>query len=234
MHKGLASRTLLESYTTERLPVIAEMLGRTTAILNATVNTAFNAAAKKTDDAKSPLVRPQILHQLGVNCRWSPIVVDEQPSAPDAVHAGAYLPEDPTVLYAGDRSPDAPGLVRVCAEGAETRTLSLFEIFGPTHHTVLIFASDAAAAQPILALLEILSKGVVKSVVILPRSTQIGKEVEGANFTLVDRDGHAYADYPPVAAGFHTIVVRPDGVVGAVVQGVQGVERYLDGVFIHD
>lgn len=234
MHKGLASRTLLESYTTERVPVIAEMLGRSTAILNATVNTATNAAVKKNDDAKSPLVRPQILHQLGVNCRWSPIVVDEQPGAPDAAHAGAYLPEDPTVLYAGDRAPDAPGLVRVHDEGADTKTLSLFGIFGPTHHTVLIFASDTAAAEPTLAVLKTLPKGIVKSVVVLSKSTQVDKEVEGADLTLVDRDGHAYMDYPPVAAGFHTIVVRPDGVVGAVVQGVQGVERYLDGVFIRD
>ena len=75
MHKGLADSSLLESYTTERLPVITEMLGRTTAILNKTIT------FKTDSEEENPFVRPKILHQLGVNCRWSPILVDEQPEA---------------------------------------------------------------------------------------------------------------------------------------------------------
>ncbi|TFY73620.1 hypothetical protein EWM64_g10392, partial [Hericium alpestre] len=71
--KGLAAPGLLDSYTEERLPVIKEMLNVTTALLNET----FDTTTRKAGDP-SPWHRPRALNQLGVHCRWSPVVVDDQ------------------------------------------------------------------------------------------------------------------------------------------------------------
>ena len=65
------------------------MLGRTTAILNNTIQFKADGSNHRSHE------RPQVLHQLGVNVRWSPVVVDEQPGAdadevvlvPNATHA---------------------------------------------------------------------------------------------------------------------------------------------------
>ncbi|KAJ3502989.1 hypothetical protein NLJ89_g8635 [Agrocybe chaxingu] len=65
--KGLSPASLLDTYNDERLPVVAEMLNITTGILNAT-------RAAPTGDAWK---RTGALMQLGVNYRWSSIVVDE-------------------------------------------------------------------------------------------------------------------------------------------------------------
>ena len=196
------------------------MLGRTTAILNETVQ--FKADGSNIGSQQ----RAQVLHMLGLNCRWSPIVVDEQPEAPEHSRDGPYLSEDTTVLYAGDRAPDSPGLV--VTGGEET---SLFKIFGPTHHTVLIFEADAANAKAVLEVLSGYPKDAVKKVVVLPKGTENAAAVDGADLVVVDRDGHAHTFYPPVGKGFSVIAVRPDGVVGAIVKGVAGAQRYFKGIF---
>ena len=230
MHKRLAPLSLVETYTVERLPVIREMLSRTTVLLDKTMS--FRADGSNNEGWD----RPKILHQLGVNCRWSPIVHDEQPGAAQAREAGAYLEEDPSVLYAGDRAPEAPGL-RVVAGGAagKEETTSLFKVFGPTHHTALLFStsenkSDLAA---VLALLRPYTEDTLKTVVVLPHGTAHAADSErGAHLTVVDTDGYAFDAYPPASNGFPVIIVRPDGVVGAVVRGVDGVKAYLSKVVI--
>ena len=229
VYKGLAVPSLLETYTEERLPVISEMLGRTTAILNQ------NLKLKSDGSNVNKSVRPKILHQLGVNCRWSPVVIDEQPEAADMKNAGAYLEEDLTVLYAGDRAPEAPGLVKVGEDKdtEKTGTTSFFSIYGPTHHTVLIFTADPAEAASVLHALNEYPAGTVTTVVVLPKDAS-PTDVPGAGLTVVDRDGYAHQAYPPVSKGFSFIVVRPDGVVGAVVKGVDGVKRYFDAIFVRD
>ena len=80
---------------------------------------------------------------------------DEQPEAQDVVNAGAYLDEDPSVLFAGDRAPEAPGLLKV-VDGAilGEQTTSLFNLFNPTTHTVLIFVPDTTHAAPFLVALQ--------------------------------------------------------------------------------
>ena len=169
------------------------------------------------------------LRMLGLNCRWSPIVVDEQPDAPDHSHDGPYLLEDTSVLFGGDRAPDSPGLLTVSG-GEET---SLFKVFGPTHHTVLIFESDPAKAAALAKLLSGYPEGTMMAVVVLPKGTETAGSVRGADLTVVDSEGHAYTFYPPVRKGFPVIIVRPDGVVGAVVKGAEGMGRYFKGVFGH-
>lgn len=223
MYKGLADPSLLESYTTERLPIIAEMIGRTSEIFKKTVT--YKADGSNVD----PNLRPKILHQLGINCRWSPILVDEQAEAKNASTEGAYLSENPAVLYAGDRAPDAPGLLPVGDASAEVT--SLFKIFNPTRHTVLIFVADIEKAQPILDALAAYPEATVATIVILPQTGV--QAAKGATLTVVDQDGHARTAYPPAEKGFSTIVVRPDGVVGAVAHGAEGVTRYFEGIIAH-
>ena len=118
VYKGLSPVSLLDSYTTERLPVIAEMLNITTGMLN---------NIREAPTIEGALAREERLNMLGVNYRTSPIVVDEFTNAEPV---NAYRVLDEGELVAGDRAPDAPGLV-VLAGGAETR---LFDVFSPTYH----------------------------------------------------------------------------------------------------
>ncbi|KAG2360525.1 hypothetical protein BDR07DRAFT_1461983 [Suillus spraguei] len=60
-----ADKSLLETYSVERLPVISEMLQITTAIFNKVVKT----------DAMP--VQSPIVTMLGINCRFSSTVLDE-------------------------------------------------------------------------------------------------------------------------------------------------------------
>ena len=114
------------------------------------------------------------------------------------------------------------------SSGEET---SLFKIYGPTHHTVLVFEADAAKAKAVVKSSSEYPHGSIKTVVVLPQGTGNVPTIEGADLTVTDRDGHAYTFYPPVTKGFSVIVVRPDGVVGAIVKGPPGIQRYFKGIF---
>ncbi|KAH0827331.1 hypothetical protein J3R83DRAFT_3958 [Lanmaoa asiatica] len=109
VHKGISPVTLLDSYTPERLPVIAEMLNMTTGILH---------KMREAPTVERAMEREKRMNMLGVNYRASPIVVDEFTHA-EPVNAYGVLDEG--VLVAGDRAPDATALV-VLANGAETET----------------------------------------------------------------------------------------------------------------
>ena len=198
------------------------MLFRTTELLKATVN----YRAKDKDGAPtepSHMRRPKILQQLGVNYRWSPIVVDEQPKEEgEEPVSGAYKPEDPSVLKAGDRAPDSPGLVRI--DGREEKK-TLFDIFRPTRHTVLLFGED----KEVLEVLKKAPAGSLYTVLVVPKES--GTTDAGVDAVFVDVEGYAHTYYPPANKGFKTIIIRPDGAVGAIVKGKDGVEKYLKVVF---
>ena len=230
MHKGVSAPSLLETYDTERLPVITEMIARSTAILNQT--TSFRPTER----------RSRIFHQLGVNCRWSPVLVDEQPEADSVKTAGPYLDEDPTVLYAGDRAPEAPGLVPLVQDStslgektgtSKAETTSLLNIYGPTHHTILIFATKSEEAASLLRAAGEYPAGLVLTVTVLPKDTSPTAAVPGADLAVVDSEGYAHEIYPPVHKGFRVIVVRPDGVVGAIAKGEDGLKRYFKTIFFN-
>lgn len=173
--------------------------------------------------------RPKYLHMLGINCRWSDIVVDEQPSlgTKEELEENAYGSEDPQVVRAGDRAPDAPGLV-----GADGTKTAFFDLFSPAKHTALLFVSDPQEAKNILACVKTLPAETFQVASILPQgSTNVG-EFPSGSLTFVDEEGYGYVNYPPSRNGYPVVIVRPDGTVGAVVKGVEGVERYVKGVFI--
>ncbi|KAG1829222.1 FAD binding domain-containing protein [Suillus subalutaceus] len=161
VEKGLADKSLLETYNTERLPVISEMLEMTTAILNQTL---------ETDNA--PVTRSPILFMLGINCRFSNIVLDE-----------FAVPGKPINAYG--------------VGGGESGVKTLFGLYRPWYHTVLVFAPSHADATPDLG------------------------------------ENHAYSAYLVEAGQTKVFVVRPDGVVGAIVHGAEGVKKYFSGIFLN-
>jgi len=218
VHKGLSPTTLLDSFTTERLPVIAEMLNITTEIFNK-----FRSA---------PMIEGAMQHErkmnmLGVNCRSSPIVLDEFTQA-EPVSAYGVLEEG--VLVAGDRAPDATGLGLVVAQATgEVETTRLFDVLSPVYHTVLVFAPDATSSTDVLEVLRKYPGNVIHPAIVLPQGSDVttGAEVD----VVLDRGGHAYRGYLAEKGEKKVVVVRPDGVVGATVHGAEGVEVYFAMIF---
>jgi fermentation-respiration switch protein FrsA (DUF1100 family) len=129
-------------------------------------------------------------------------------------------------VQAGYRAPDAPGLVG--AEGTVTR---LFDVFGPAAHTVLVFGGDAAMHEGVKRALGHWLKGTERTVLV--RRAGVKGESGVVGQALADREGHAYAGYAGgMAEGEASIViVRPDGMIGAVVSEAEGIERYRKLIF---
>ena len=225
--KGLSLPSLLNTYTEERLPVVAEMLDLTSKILKRAVDEPTNEAVYK---------RSGNVNQLGVNYRWSPIVVDQSTGSdkgPDGRKAhSAYDVGVGGILQAGDRAPDAPGLMEVKFNNQKSNdSTRLFKLLSPTHHTVLIFA-EAIDIHATLAAIAKYPKDIVRPVVLLhARTTNMIQQDTGCD-VFEDRDGHVYNAYRG-AEGINGIVtIRPDGFIGAIVKDVSWLERYFRGVFV--
>jgi hypothetical protein len=206
--KGLALPSLLDTYDTERQPVIREMLAFTQAVFKSRV----------TDGWKPHSLS---IRQLGVHCRWSPVVLDELQTGelefvttlePTSVYADGA----PDRLHAGDRAPEAPGLANV-KSGEHT---TLFNIFRPTHHTVVVF--DQALAELVKAQCP---KDAVRTIAVASASDS---PVDGEVY--VDTEGHAARVYC-VSEGVKIVIVRPDGIVGGLLKSIEGVEMYFSKVF---
>lgn len=233
--------SLLDSYTAERLPVIAEMLERTTALLNQTLELRFPVAGAVPDTSNdhSGWRRGRALWQLGVNYRWSDIVLDERVAKPNAIEGayGAVGGAEVGPVRAGDRAPDAPGLV-VLGNVDGAGATSLFDVFRPTCHTVLLFApgalTPAEAAAPFTDALQAYPAGTLRTVVILASVPADGTVLPRADLIIVDKEGHAGAGYAvsEAASSVVAVIVRPDGVVGAIALRVEGVRGYFKGIFV--
>ncbi|KAG1821882.1 FAD binding domain-containing protein [Suillus subaureus] len=219
VQKGFADKTLLETYSAERLPVISEMLGVTTSILD-----------KAISSGDGSIGRSPILYMLGINCRFSTIVLDEFMTSVEGRPINAYGVLDEGHLEAGDRAPDAPNMLQVGR--AEPDETTLFSLYRPWYHTMLVFAPSLVDATPILGALEAYNKSVVRSAVVLPSSTSVTSVASSANFVLVDREGHAYSAYLMEAGQTKVFVIRPDGVIGAIVRGAEGVRKYFSKIFL--
>ncbi|KAG2111013.1 FAD binding domain-containing protein [Suillus discolor] len=219
VQKGLANKSLLETYSAERLPVISEMLGVTTSILDKSM------ASKGAQIERSP-----ILFMLGINCRFSTIVLDEFVTSVEEKPINAYGVLDEGHLEAGDRAPDAPNMLQVGRAAPGTTTL--FSLYRPWYHTILVFAPSLADATPILGSLETYDKSVVRSAVVLPSSASVTSVASPADLVLIDREGHAYSAYLMEAGQTRVFVIRPDGVIGAIVHGTEGVKKYFSKIFV--
>ena len=225
--KGFSPPSLLDTYTEERLPVVAEMLDVTTKILKTTIDKPNNEAGWR---------RTGSLNQLGVNYRWSSIVVDQSTDSgtgPGAREAhSVYDVEAGGPLRAGDRAPDAPGLIKVNFDNQKSsESTRLFKLLSPTYHTVLIFAEATDVHVTLQAAIAKFSKELVRAVVIL-RAGTTSMIQDVACDVFEDRDGHAYDAYRGVEGPNGIVIIRPDGVTGAIVRDVDWVERYFKIFFV--
>jgi 2-polyprenyl-6-methoxyphenol hydroxylase-like FAD-dependent oxidoreductase len=201
---GTAAPGLLDSYDAERRPIGEEVVGRT-------VKAASTGVQFDTADPFHAIRREA---QLLVGYRGSPIAgpVDEALS--------------PGVPQAGDRAPDARGLVRDIVQFP----VRLFELFRTPGHSLLLYADSDATAATLddvadaaraalgddLLVHAILADGVVGKGLAVP--------------VLCDAAGEFRAAYAAVDG---TLVgVRPDGYVGhrGSVADVPGVAGYATKV----
>ena len=227
--KGISRPSLLDTYTEERVPVVAEMLDITTKILKLSLDAPNSEAGWK---------RTGNINQLGVNYRGSSIVIDQYNdvgAGPDQRKAhSAYNIEIGGVLQAGDRAPDAPGLVNVKSDNhhpsSSSESTRLFKLLSPTRHTVLIFP-EAADVHATLALIARYRKECVRAVVFLRAgNTNMIQNVDDCD-VFEDRDGHAYDAYRSSKGINEIVIIRPDGVIGAIVRDIDWLERYFTTIF---
>ncbi|KAF9002957.1 FAD binding domain-containing protein [Cyathus striatus] len=125
--KGLSPPSLLETYDEERIPVIAEMLNKTTELMKKTIK------SKDPKETAAAWTRGSELYMLGVNYRTSSIVLDDGPDFEKYI-GFAYSTESSNAARAGDRAPNAPGLLQVSPSKEDT---SLFQLYGSSYHTAL-------------------------------------------------------------------------------------------------
>ncbi|KAF9644831.1 hypothetical protein BDM02DRAFT_3149779 [Thelephora ganbajun] len=215
--KSLASPRLLDSYSTERLPVIAKMLELTKELLNKTVELDPHSDTPEED---SPYHRGLKLYQLDINCRGSPIVVD-------GLDKKSY--KLGKRLRAGDRAPDAPGIIPLNT-GLQPGTTQLFDIFSSNRHVALIFVEGNENVKPYLELLKHYPPDTVLPVIVLQRGDERNVDVFGKTNVVQDSTGHAWKNYS-AEHGTKITIVRPDGCVGALGCSPGVMEEYRNLVF---
>ncbi|KAK7030682.1 FAD-binding-3 domain-containing protein [Favolaschia claudopus] len=246
VQRKLAPESLLHTYTEERAPVVAAMLNQITALLKENWTDKIGAPPPSPGGISAWKHNGGVL-QLGVNCRWSSLVVDEQELDDDYLddfETDEYDEEDENndafesfverPLCAGDRAPDAPGLFvlqRPSSDktGAASDTpTSLFRTFRASRHTVLIFSESVNRCTALIRLLASLPPDVLQCVVVVRKPA--ADRCENADWLLEDRAGHAYKAYA-LRDACDIVIVRPDGLIGAIVRSRNGLQQYLRGVF---
>ncbi len=204
------------------------------------LNRDFSAKAAEHSSASLTPKRPKSLDQLGINYRWSKIVIDERRPYSTDTAASALSPygtgtDGDSSVHGGDRAPDAPELVVVNPNAGDGKpSTSIFSVLQPTQHTALLFVAGLAEAKTILEGFSTWAKDTIQFVVVLPKGTDAASvNVAGFKGTVVvDHQGHAHDVYGvAVDDGFPVVIVRPDGVIGAIVKGKEGIEKYYKGIF---
>jgi 2-polyprenyl-6-methoxyphenol hydroxylase-like FAD-dependent oxidoreductase len=180
---GGADAALLDTYQEERLPIAAWVLGVSTQLMTSVV--ASGALAGRRDE--------QML-QLGLNYRQSVLSCDMRPDA-----AG---------LRAGDRAPDAPGVL------GPNGPCRVFDLMRGPHVTLLGFG---AQWQPLIGSCETRFAGALRGYVFVG--------VPGDPRHYLDAEGHARAAYHDGTL----FVIRPDDYVGLAteVADTEAVMAYL-------
>lgn len=227
----MAEPTLLDTYTQERGPVIAEMLNIPSHLFND-----FLLHKTGGPDASAVWRRGGDLHQFGINYRWSPILIGERsPKETIPIDPYGHSHSSADIVRAGDRAPDAPGLVVLSSTGRapEQATTSLFTLLGVSHHTVLIFDKGSVTDKfaRVLSDFQVYPAPLLHPILIhadIPISSSLPAV---AYLSVVDRDKHAHEAYQLRMDEYMVVIVRPDGIVGGVTCSVDGARRYFDGIF---
>ena len=215
--KSLASPCLLDSYSAERLPVIANMLEKTKELLQKVVDLDPH---DDIPEEESPYYRGLKYYQLDINCRGSPIVVDRLDK--ESYKLGKRL-------RAGDRAPAAPGILPLNA-GLRPGTTDLFDIFSSKQHIALIFVKDDEDVKPYLESLKQYPPDTVLPVIVLQQDDERSGGAFGRTNVVRDSNGHCWKNYS-TGHDAKIVIVRPDGCVGAVGSGPGVVEEYQSLVF---
>jgi hypothetical protein len=137
-------------------------------------------------------------------------------------------------LKAGDRAPDALELKNI-----PSGSVSLFnDVFNFSCHTVLVFSAmvDSERHNVLLVQLARYRQGLVPCAAVVPAGVGTsGTDIAciGTRIMILeDTKGHAHAGYhSQFDGGCDIVVVRPDGIIGAVVRGLAGLERYFSQIF---
>ncbi|KAG1722209.1 hypothetical protein EDB19DRAFT_1768754, partial [Suillus lakei] len=207
-------------YSAEPLPVISEMPEVITSVLNRAI---------ATGDVSTGRCSP-ILFMLGINHRFGNIVLDEFVALVKRKPINGHGVLDEGHLETWDRAPDAPNMLHVGRAGSDVTTL--FGLYRPWYHTVLVFALSLADATPIVGALEAYDKRVARSAVVLPSSAPVTLVACSADLVLVDQVGYAYSTYLVEAGQTKVFVIRPDGVIGAIIYDEEDVKKYFSRSFL--
>lgn len=215
--KGLAQPALLASYDTERVPVVSTMLEITTGSWSVGTKISLESAMAR-------MATQSEYHQLGINYRRSGVVVDDEMDE-SAKSVSPYGGDKTTRLLAGDRAPDATFL-QVIGKGGEV--MRLFTMFGPSQHTVLIFASNEEITLSD-DILEMVPADLVRFVVIHKMgSTSKSSTYDRNEWAVVeDSQGHAFRSYDITPDGPKFFAIRPDGYIGARAHTAKGITEYF-------
>lgn len=239
--KGFSHPSLLDSYEEERIPVISEMLQITTDLYKRTFygeETKNGIIHKQDVDLRdTPYFRAKKLFQLHINYRWSSFVCDERDHQGSGriTRTNAYGSEGQQ-LRAGDRAPDAPGLVQLEPKTVNNSPSRLFDIFKPTLHTVIVYATKKSLlkASLILEPLRCIQDNLLQTLIVIPEETNdLDPTICPAEVVLTDTGGHAYRGYGIERGSENPVVVivRPDGMVGAFATSSAGIMKYSTRVF---
>ncbi|KIJ50310.1 hypothetical protein M422DRAFT_245563 [Sphaerobolus stellatus SS14] len=218
--KGTSPRSLLSTYTEERLPVIAEMLNITTEIYKKIVNS-------NSTDEQSHWQRNKSLNQLGVNYKWSSIVLHPDSDNPqkDVAAYGSDNREHESVSP-GDRAPDAPG-IQPC--GIEGQAIALFDILSYTCHTILIFSPTVEKVDTLRGYTATLPTGLIQLIGIFSAGddqSPNGNKIS-VDRSFIDGSRHVHINYGINLSDFAIIAIRPDGMVGTITSEVDDLQRYF-------
>lgn len=220
MLKGYASSALLDTYQEERLPIIAEMLNKTTELYNQMKTSGGQMMAER---------RGTDMSQLGVTYRGSSIIGEDE-ICDTMPKVSGYNKDSETAACPGDRAPEIPLLINTSGSSHET----LFGILSPSHHSVLVFAEkyeENLALELSSVINQVSGKTTIRSVLILPPESNVVNQTGYYDEVFIDSGNHGYTGYGLPNRQSWIVVVRPDGVVGARVQDVAGVKRYFQTIF---
>ncbi|EIW74869.1 calcium ATPase transmembrane domain M-containing protein [Coniophora puteana RWD-64-598 SS2] len=123
-----------------------------------------------------------------------------------------------------DRGFQRPDSLRVRGVNYRSSSIVYDEL---SRHTVLVFVPWIEKARPVLAALAEKEpwKDAFRPVVVIPASATVSAKLDGV-LMLRDAEGFMYFGSRVTEGETRAVVVRPDGHVGAVVRGVEGMERY--------
>ena len=235
----------METYTDERVPVIAEMLSLSSNLhyyvfgkpVASTLDGAIGGGSgieKKTPiDTEQAMQRPRVLLQLGMNYRWSPIVLESRADPTTDATKDPYG-QQTDKLRAGDRAPDAH--MTLLSKDASPRDITIHSLKDLRKHIVLVFVRSAEFflqfKENLGGVQEVFDKDLAILVIVLPQGADVGAAVDlpDANLQLLDKNGEARRVYDlDYERGEITyVIIRPDGVIGAVAGDGAGVRRYFD------